>query len=321
MVCIGAAIATQSAVNSYAHRYLGSPFLASAVSFFVGALFLLVLVLATRQPFDLSWTVVRENPWWTWLGGFTSAFALTTNVLLFKRLGSVQTSVLPIMGQIIMSLVIDQFGLFQSQRNQLTVMKLCGVFILILGTLAATGVFKPRGSKLVGRPVPEGQTLHAPGKTSAKHGNALGWQLLGIVAGALLAVQAAVNGHLGQAIGSALVSAMIAFTIACLVLLLLCLCLHVRIREGLVLAAAHTRHSWWMWLGGFLGSSYVAISAQLVPVLGTGRVIIIALFGQLVFSALIDQFGWFKAPHRNVGAIQIIGFMAMLLAIGMIDFL
>jgi len=42
------------------------------------------------------------------------------------------------------------------------------------------------------------------------------------------------------------------------------------------------------------------LSAHLVPVIGTEKVIVIALFGQLLVSALIDNFDWFsvtKSPY------------------------
>lgn len=302
---MGAEIAAQSAFNSRLHRFTHSPYSASLISFIIGTLFLLGICLITRQPMHFSLGLVQHNPWWIWLGGFTSAFALTTNVLLFRHLGSVQTSVLPIMGQIIMSLIIDQFGLFNSQKSELTVIKIIGAVILIGGTIAGTGAF---------------EGVHQQSNKSDETGTKLGWQLLGVIAGACLAIQAAVNGYLGQVLNSALFGTTIAFFISFGVLAMLCLVIRVPIRTGLARAVHHTSGNWFMWLGGFLGSSYVAISAQLVPIMGTGRVIMIALFGQLLFSALIDQFSWFRSVHRSVGRMQIIGLVAMLVGIFIINF-
>nr|WP_048000658.1 DMT family transporter [Lactiplantibacillus herbarum] len=74
-----------------------------------------------------------------------------------------------------------------------------------------------------------------------------------------------------------------------------------------------------MWIGGLLGSSYVMLSAQLVPVIGTEKVIIIALFGQLLVSALIDDFGWLSAVKKPISRLQIWGLILMLIAIIVIN--
>lgn len=303
---MGAEIATQSALNSRLHHYVRSPYLASAVSFLVGTLFLSLLTFLSKQPMMLNWQFIATNPWWIWLGGFTGAFALTTNILLFQQLGSIQTSVLPIMGQIIMSVAIDQFGLFNAQRDTFTLVKIVGLVILIIGTLTATGAF---------------DQVNSSKTTKTRHSKKIGWQILGIIAGALLAIQAAVNGYLGHQLHSALLATTIAFTIGLIVLMILCLLQHVQFRAGVANAIKHTSPNWCMWLGGLLGSSYVAISAQLVPILGTGKVIVIALFGQLLFSTLIDQFGWFHATKHQTRRVQILGLIAMLVGIFMVDFI
>ena len=54
------------------------------------------------------------EPLWIWFGGLLGVVALTGNILLFPHLGAVQTVVLPIAGQIMMGVVIDHFGFFDS---------------------------------------------------------------------------------------------------------------------------------------------------------------------------------------------------------------
>ncbi|WP_082137362.1 DMT family transporter [Lactiplantibacillus herbarum] len=137
---MGGKIAAQSAINTKLKNEVGSPFLASTISFFVGTIFLSVLLAFMRPTISLSATLIVNNPWWVWIGGFTSAFALTANVLLFTHLGSVQTSVLPIVGQIIMSVIIDQFGLFQSPQTSLNPVKIIGLLILLLGALFSANI-------------------------------------------------------------------------------------------------------------------------------------------------------------------------------------
>lgn len=301
---MGGEIAAQSAINTKLKNEVGSPFLASTISFFVGTIFLSVLLAFMRPTISLSSTLIVNNPWWIWIGGFTSAFALTANVLLFTHLGSVQTSVLPIVGQIIMSVIIDQFGLFQSPQSSLTPLKIVGVLILLLGALFSANIGIKRS--LIERSEKR-TTSNWP------------WQLIGLIAGALLAVQAAVNGRLGYVLNSSALAAWVTCLVAFISLLVVDLVLKVSIVKGIRGAMHATSKNWWMWIGGLLGSSYVMLSAQLVPVIGTEKVIIVALFGQLLVSALIDNFGWFSAAKKPISRLQIWGLVLMLIAIIVIN--
>lgn len=301
-VLMGSGLAMQTAVNSKLRSYVGSPYLASAVSFTVGAVFLIVLTLLSGVNPLVSFSTVTSNPWWIWLGGLLGVIGLTVNLLLFPKLGSIQTAVLPIFGQIIMGIIIDQFGLFSSPQSNLTVVKAVGLVLVAVGMLIATGMLSHhQKAATTGRP------------------NIL-WQLLGIGAGLLMATQTAINGHLGVVLGSSVHAAMISFTVGALILIVLVAVLRVPL-TGLVKAQRAGRSYWWIWLGGFLGALYVFGSAWLVPQIGTGQVVVIALFGQLFFSALIDHFGLFESLVNKVAVARIIGLITMFLGVLSIHFL
>lgn len=59
---------------------------------------------------DMDWW----GSWWDFL---------TSNVLLFPRLGAVQTVILPILGRILMGTLIDSFGWFHAMQLQMTLMR------------------------------------------------------------------------------------------------------------------------------------------------------------------------------------------------------
>ncbi|MEY2385419.1 DMT family transporter [Lactiplantibacillus pentosus] len=270
-ILMGGGLAMQTAVNAKLRQFVGSPYLASAVSFSVGALFLIVLTLLSGVSPFVSLTTIATNPWWIWLGGLLGVIGLTVNLLLFPRLGSIQTAVLPIFGQIVMGILIDQFGWFASPREPLTIVKVIGLVLVTLGMLVATVRFN-----------------HATAEYPVKW--LWLWRLLGIGAGMLIATQAAINGHLGTILQSSVHAAMVSFTVGAVLLLLLIAVLRVPTKP-LQIALQAGRSYWWMWIGGFLGAAYVFGSAWLVPQIGTGQVVVIALFGQLLFSAIIEQFG------------------------------
>lgn len=221
---------------------------------------------------------------------------MTVNLLLFPRLGSVQTAILPLFGQIIMGIIIDQFGLFDSPQSGLTLIKTAGVLLVAIGMLTATGVIGKHD------------------QTKQKSQNNLLLQLLGIGSGFLMASQTAINGELGVVLGSSVHAAMISFTVGAILLYLLLIALRIPV-QNLRPAIKADKNLWWIWIGGFLGALYVFGSAWLVPQIGTGQVVVIALFGQLFFSALIDHLGLFESNVNKVRFSRIIGLVIMFLGV------
>ncbi|WP_318765334.1 DMT family transporter [Lactiplantibacillus carotarum] len=296
-VLMGSGLAMQTAVNSKLRQHVGSPYLASAVSFSVGAAFLIALTLLMGVSPSISWATITSNPWWIWLGGLLGVIGLTVNLLLFPRLGSIQTAVLPIFGQIVMGILIDQFGWFASPRLPLTWLKAGGLVLVTLGMLVATGLLDRRAATV-----------------EATRPRQWPWRLVGIGAGFLMATQTAINGHLGVILKSSVHAAMVSFTVGAVLLILVVLGVRVPLAPLKTALATGPRY-WWIWIGGFLGAAYVFGSAWLVPQIGTGQVVVIALFGQLLFSAIIEQFGWFEAVAHRVALTRLLGLVGMFVGV------
>jgi transporter family-2 protein len=298
---MGIFIASQTAINSRLTSYNHLPLVTSTISFAIGALFLAILTICSGQSIGISLGMIAKTPWWSWLGGLTAAFALTCNILLFKYLGSVEATLYPVIGQIITSLIIYQFGWFGSLRQEMTGNKALGAGLLIFGLLIFIDLLGFHRTSA---------------EAGSKKSSRLLWQALGILAGGALAIQNAVNSELGKAFHSPLHASFVSFSISFLILLAFNLLHKVRlikvIRQTLL---SQNPREWWSWLGGLLGSSYVGLSSVLVPVLGTGQVVILALFGQLVFSALIQQFGWFKSRVIKMTRLQGMGTVLMFVGI------
>ncbi|KRO26360.1 DMT family transporter [Lactiplantibacillus fabifermentans] len=303
-VIMGAGVAMQTAVNSRLGSYTKSPYLASAISFLVGAVFLSLILLVNQTSFGIALTTITSNPWWLWTVGLTGAFALTVNVLLFPRLGSIQTAVLPIVGQIAMGVLIDQFGWFSSPVAQLTVFKAVGLGLVVLGMFLAV-IWSNRHRVTTNTATP----------------HKLWWQGLGIIAGLTFGVQTAINGRVGIVLQSPAKAALVAFVEGALILGLLTLVLRVPVGLRLKNVGQGLRQSWWLLLGGILGGTYILLSAWLVPQIGTGTVVVISLFGQLLFSAVIDQLGLFKATKLPINGTKVLGLVVMLAGVILVRFI
>ena len=296
---IGIGIPLQTTVNSRLREYVKYPLLASLVAFGVGAIFLLLLSLITNHSILVPSEVFRNEPWWIWLGGALGVLGLTANILLFPRIGGVQTVIIPMLGQIIMSTLIDSFGWFHSPHLPFTFWRAIGIVLVVAGIFMVIMLkSKPKDK----------EEIH---KVVAKRSNHVWvWQLIGIAAGMLVAARSAINGQLGVVLESSVQAGLISLIIGTIFLLPIILLL----RQGLgnVVSAIKANAPWWVWTGGVLGALFIVATAFLVPILGTGTVVIVGIFGQLSCSLAIDKYGLLGAQKRPVTLMQIMGLMLLL---------
>ena len=57
---------------------------------------------------------------------------------------------------------------------------------------------------------------------------------------------------------------------------------------------------WWSWLGGLFGAAYLTVAILVAPRLGAATFIACVVAGQMLVSALCDQFGWAGFPVRRL---------------------
>ncbi len=301
-VLMGAALATQTGINAKLRYYVRSPYLASGLSFLIALFFLIILCLIQRQELQISLSFIQTHPYWIWLGGILGMIVLTGNILLFSKLGSLLSSVLPIMGQIVMGMLIDTFGLFYSPVKNLNFVRLLGLFLLILGVLVVVGITKK---------------LNQSSQEGEKGSQHYFYYFLGIVLGAFTAIQTAINGHLSILVHSPIRASLYSFFIGTCLLLAVILFLKTPITP--VLSAVKATKTYpWLWLGGILGGSYILIGSWLSPIIGTGQVVVFALFGQLLFSSLIQHFGWLDSPKVAIDRSKIAGLIIMFIGVVLI---
>ena len=278
----------QTAVNARLGSAFGSSYRSSLVSFSLGALFLTISFLLTGGSLVITDHQLATIPWWAYIGGFTGAICLTLNIVLFNYIGSTQTAILPVVGQLVTSALIDQFGWFRMATIKLTFGKVIGLCLLFLG--ACLIVFKP-------------QEQFAP---TSKNKRQIWWQILAILSGSLVAIQTATNGQLGHWLGSPIEASGIVFWTGAIVLLVIVI-IQNRIQDLPKVQYA----PWWSYLGGILGALNVALGAWLVTVLGAGLTTALQLVGIMVVGLLIDQFGMLGAERRKATRLQLLGLLVL----------
>ena len=119
-------------MNGALRKSLENPWLASTVSFLPIVAFLLVLVLCQPNPMP-SAKSLASMPWWAPLGGLAGALAVVMGLLFVDKVGAGPFAGLPITANILMSLVIDQFGLFGMQQHSLGPGRILGGALMTAG--------------------------------------------------------------------------------------------------------------------------------------------------------------------------------------------
>lgn len=304
-IAAGLLIPIQTSLNSKLRERVGSPYFASLISFSVGALVLGIMTLITQGTLFVTSEFIQSHPWWIWIGGLLGVIYLTSNILLFPKLRGVQTVIMPILGQIIMSNIIDQFGLFNSKQTSISLIKIFGLLLVILGIffiVALDSIVRDRHTTIESNVVHNNKPLIAM----------LPWFLLGIVAGMFNASQSAINGYLGKSLHSAIQGAFYSFFVGMLV----CIIVVLVTRKKLPINKKHeTKAPPYIFIGGAIGALGVFGNAYLVPILGTGLTIVMILIGQLLGGVLIDQVGFLGVQKKPISIIQIIGIAIMIVGV------
>ena len=299
---VGAFIPVQTAANSRLRQSMGNqPIVSAFLSFSIA---LTVAVLATAlihgnplPQFDphainpAPTTTATVYPWWIWLGGLFGVLFVIGNIVLFPKLGAVQTVALPILGQVVMGLVIDQFGLLRAKQVDVSLMRIAGALVVFAGILVVLRAVVPRGGK-------------APAEAAAPASGATAWLLraVGVGIGMGSATQTAINGYAGTVVGSSLHASEINLGVGAALLLVAALLTSPR-----QLATKPTTGPWWMWLGGFAGAVFVISGATLAPIIGTATTVIAFNAGTIIGGQVLESVGAFGARKTPMDATRLIG--------------
>lgn len=130
----GAMMPTQAATNGRMASFVGSPILAAFISFLVGTIALFVYALLSGETLS-SLAAAKDAPPVAWIGGFLGAFFVASATLLVPRIGVAMTFSLFIAGQMIVTLIIDHFGLLGVPVKEVSLARLGGILLITAGVV------------------------------------------------------------------------------------------------------------------------------------------------------------------------------------------
>ena len=130
----GVLLPVQAGVNAQLRSAVGSPLAAALVSFLVGTAGLVTAAVIVRAPMGLraAWTV---TPWWYWVGGLIGALYVVATIVLAPRLGAATMVAAIVAGQMIASLLLDQYGLLGFPTHPTNGLRLLGAALVTVGVI------------------------------------------------------------------------------------------------------------------------------------------------------------------------------------------
>lgn len=133
-MAIGIALTFQTTINSQLKEYLASHLQTALFSFLVGtiALAFLVLIENAGKPHIPQ---ILAMPWYLWIGGCLGVYAITMSIFTVPKLGLLTLSGLIIFGQIIASMIFDQFGLLGIHKTPINWQRFLGGVVIFIGVL------------------------------------------------------------------------------------------------------------------------------------------------------------------------------------------
>jgi bacterial/archaeal transporter family-2 protein len=131
MALVGGLIALQPAVNAGLGRATGN-IAAAFVSFLVGTALLAAIVVIAGQASGLASTF--DVRWYYLLGGALGAAYVFTALVTVSSIGAGGVAAATITGQLTASIVIDRLGVLGLEETPITLERMIGVGLLLVGT-------------------------------------------------------------------------------------------------------------------------------------------------------------------------------------------
>ena len=130
----GAVLPLQAGLNVQLGKSVHQPIFAAFASFLIGTIGLLIYLVVLKFDFSSITETKTVSPM-VWTAGILGAFYVAAVIILAPRLGVALTFVLIVAGQMIVSLIVDHYGLLGLPIKEINWKRLLGIILLIAGVL------------------------------------------------------------------------------------------------------------------------------------------------------------------------------------------
>lgn len=134
--------------------------------------------------------------------------------------------------------------------------------------------------------------------------------LIPLLVGMGVVLQSGANTQLSAMLGNPFLAALISFFTGVVCLLLVNIVMGT---DPSLLNPDHlARTQWWMWLGGVLGAFFITSVIFIAPIIGPARLFGVIIASQLIFSVVVDHYGWLGFNPQPINLKKIIGVLLLI---------
>lgn len=133
-IITGAVVPFQAGANAALGRSLGHPLWGTLISLCV-SFACIVPVMALAKVGAPTLSGLMQAPRWIWIGGIVGVVYITGALMLAPKLGAAGFMMAVIAGQMLASIIIDQWGLVGLPQKPVTLSRLVGVGLIFLGLI------------------------------------------------------------------------------------------------------------------------------------------------------------------------------------------
>jgi len=134
-ILTGVIISVYLPMNSTVARHFGSPITAN-VTFFLVALLTAIVIFVLFGDLKTIGNLNQVPPYFFLTGVFSALMVLGTTFLI-PKLGARRFFIMLIAGQVVMAMVVSHFGILESPNDPITLRKLSGALLLVLGAIVS----------------------------------------------------------------------------------------------------------------------------------------------------------------------------------------
>lgn len=140
--------------------------------------------------------------------------------------------------------------------------------------------------------------------------------LAALIGGAILPVQVGLNTLLRRYVGEPMQVTFISYLAGTLASLGICFFA----RYPLPAATSLAQTSWWMWIGGCLGTFYVWSTIFATPRIGAALAVALTIAGQMIAALFLDHYGAIGLTKYAASPTRIIGVVFVVLGVSLVAY-
>lgn len=257
-ILIGMLVPLKTIVNLRLGKVVNALSLTALSTFSGGILSLLLINLVVEGKIYRNIQFIFNLPWWSYCAGICAAIALMINSFLFRKFDLILIIGITGASQLIAGTVIDSFGLLGTHYQELSLLKLQGVILTLLGV--AIIIYKHRvSSELL---------------------------LLSFCEGIFLAVSTAIISYTGNIFNSIGTGSLFSLLIS----LLFTIIIVIKVKSWLKLRKIKgAKLPLWSFSGGIFEGVTTYLKAKIVPIIGNSRLATWVMIGKILIGLIINK--------------------------------